>query len=340
VDENIQRVLASMGRGMAATMITAVQQEYPNAPQHVMRDDDDLPIPREVHPAFYGCYDWHSAVEMHWALAALVRAVPDGEFVTEARAVLDRHLSAANLQREADYLAAHPSFERPYGWGWVLDLADELAGWAEEGDGRAAAWSRNLTPLAGVVEAGFVAWLPKPAYPDRCGTHSNSAFALARALPWGFRRARAGHPALRDAIGDAAERWFAADQQYPAQFEPSGADFLSPTLTEIMLMKVLVTPESFDEWYEGFLEEGLPDNLMYPARVTDPTDGQGAHLYGLNLYRAHALLRLSDLAIDELERRVMDLAVMRHVDAAADGLRDQGWMTQHWLAAYAVLALR
>jgi hypothetical protein len=332
--------LVKIAEPWAKSITAAVQQEYPNAPRHVMRHDDDRPVPREIHPAFYGCFDWHSAVEMHWALAALVREVPDGAFVAEARTLLDRHLSASNLSREAEYLADHPSFERPYGWGWLLELAGELADWAEHGDEQAASWADNLRPLADRVEAGFLAWLPKQRYPDRSGVHSNSAFALARCLSYARRRARTGHPALRDAIGHAAERWFAGDERYPAGFEPGGADFLSPTLTEIMLMKSLRTPDAFEQWHARFLPDGLPSNLLHPVRVTDPEDGQGAHLHGLNLYRVHALVRLGDLARDEPERAALEQALARHVEAGALAMRETGWMAEHWLAAYAVLAFR
>jgi hypothetical protein len=340
--------LVKIAEPWAKTITAAVQREYPNALRHVMRNDGDRPTPHEIHPAFYGCFDWHSAVEMHWALAALVRAAPDGDFVSEARAVLDRHLSAANLRREADYLAENPSFERPYGWGWLLQLADELAYWAETGDEQATAWADNIRPLADRVEAGFLAWLPKQAHPDRSGVHSNSAFALARCAPYARRRSRAGNPDLRDAIGDAAKRWFIDDARYPAELEPAGADFISPALAELVLMKTLFAPEPMAEWYEEFFEEGLPSNLLYPVKVTDPQDGQGAHLHGLNLYRVHALRHVLELARagipesadPELHCEVLEMAISRHAQAGAEGMRETGWMSEHWLAAYAVLALR
>lgn len=342
------RPLAVIAARHSTEIMAALQQEYPNAPRHVMHSDEDRPVPREIHPAFYGCFDWHSAVEMHWALAVLVRDVPDGGFVPDARALLDRHLSAVNLQREADYFEANPGFERPYGWGWVLTLADELADWAEAGDEQIAAWSANFRPLADRIEAGLLAWLAKQMYPDRSGVHSNSAFALARALPYGWRRARAGHPALRDAIRDAAERWYGNDEGYNADFEPSGADFLSPTLTEIVLMKMVLAAERFAEWFEKFLEEGLPSNLLHPVRVTDPEDGQGAHLHGLNLYRVHALRHVLELAAagipesldPDLQRSVIEQAILRHTEAGVEALRAEGWMAEHWLAAYGVLAFR
>jgi hypothetical protein len=331
-------VLAVIAQRFAATIVDAVQREYPNAPRHTMRDALDRPTPREVHPAFYGCFDWHSAVEMHWALVALIRDDLSADWVPGARAVLAAHLTEANLQTEAAYFADNPGYERPYGWGWTLQLAAELDDWAESGDPDAVQWSRNLRPLAEVIEAGFVRWLPKSAYPDRTGMHANSAFALSRALPYATGRAHAGQAALHEAIVGAAKRWFAGDQNYCSRFEPGGADFLSPTLTEMVLMSELLTLESFGQWTERFLGEGwIADNLFEPVVVTDGDDGQGAHLHGLNFSRAHAFRHLMRL---DGGSAVFETAATRHVEASADAVSGSNWMQEHWLAAYAVLALR
>lgn len=324
----------------APTIIEAVQREYPNGLRHVMRDDDDRPTPREVHPAFYGCFDWHSAVEMHWALAALVRDLPDGSFVSAARAVLGAHLTRNNLLTEAAYFLDNPSFERPYGWGWALALADELEAWAGEGDADAVDWAANVQPLADVIAAGFLQWLPKPHYPDRTGMHGNSAFALSRALPYARRRIESGDGRLMEAISGAAGRWFGADENYSAAFEPSGSDFLSPALTEAVLMYELLESESFDRWFQGFTGGVIPPQVLHPAEVTDPEDGQGAHLHGLNLYRVHALDRLLPVLPDPEHAAVVREAAMRHVEAGAAALQAEGWMAEHWLAAYGVLAFR
>ena len=326
-------VLAVIATGSGPTIVEALRREYPNGLHHVMHDADDRPTPRAVHPAFYGCFDWHSAVEMHWALAVLLRRLPGLDVAAQARAVLDEHLTAANLQAEAGYLRANPGFERPYGWGWLLTLAAELADWADAGDADAARWSAALAPVAATVEAGFLAWLPVPAYPDRSGMHSNSAFALARALPWARRR----DGALLAAIETAARRWYGDDEGYSAAFEPGGSDFLSPALTEIVLMREVLDPDEFVEWFELFSEEGVPTNLSLPAVVTDDDDGQGAHLHGLNLYRIHALRILRDDA-SGTDLEYIDAAIRRHTAPAAAALTAKGWMSEHWLAAYGVLA--
>ena len=131
-------------------------------------------------------------------------------------------------------------------------------------------------------------WLPNATYPIRSGGHFNGAFGLRLALPWAQRRAAAGHGALLAEILRAAERWFLADRDYPAAWEPSGADFLSPALCEAELMVDIAGPD----WLAGFLP-AFPDTLLQPVTVTDDSDGQLAHLHGLNLSRAWAWRRLA-----------------------------------------------
>ena len=333
--------LADVAAGYAEAVVAAVRREYPNGLHHVLADADDRPTPREVHPAFYGCFDWHSAVEMHWALVRMLRECPWAVPAAEVRAVLDEHLQADALAAEARYLTEHPGWERPYGWGWVLALADELSGWD---DPDAVRWAANLVPLTEVVVAGLAEWLPRLAYPNRGGAHANSAFALTRAHPWAQRRAAAGDTTLLDAISDAAVRWFALDVEYPAAWEPSAGDFLSPALTEAVLLAAIGRPaEAFPQWLSLFLpglEEGAPESLLVPALVTDPEDGQGAHLHGLNLFRAYAFGLLAEhLGEGDPRRAVLRAARERHAAASLPAVVGGGWMVEHWLACYAVLLL-
>lgn len=333
--------LAEVAAGYADAVIAAVRREYPNALRHVVTGADDRPTPREIHPAFYGCYDWHSAVEMHWALVRMLRECPRAVPAGEVRAVLDEHLRADAPVVEARYLAEHPGWERPYGWGWVLALAEELAGWD---DVDAARWGAALAPLTEAVVEGFLGWLPRLTYPHRGGAHANSAFALTRALPLARRRAAAGDPALLDTICDAAVRWFASDVEYPAGWEPSQDDFLSPALAEAELLATIGRPaEAFPQWLSLFLPglaDGVPASLFTPALVADPEDGQGAHLHGLNLYRAHAFGLLAEhLGEGDPRRAMLRTARDLHAAASLPAVVGGGWMTEHWLACYAVLLL-
>lgn len=321
--------LAAVGARYAGTILAAVRQEYPNALRHVMVDAGDTPTPRSVHPAFYGCFDWHSAVEMHWALVRLLRSAPEAVPAGDIQALLDEHLTPEALAVETAYLTERPAFERPYGWGWTLALAAELSSWAE-----AAPWAAAVAPLATRIAELFVDWLPKVTYPTRDGAHMNVAFALARSLPYA-----AGHPPLRAAIDAAARRWFEADRDYPAGWEPGGADFLSGALTEAELMAGVLDRVVFASWFKSFLPV-VPPSLLRPAVVSDPTDGQIAHLRGLNLYRAFAFTRLAAaLPPDDGRRPVLLTAARAHADAALPHVSGSDYMVEHWLAAYAVLYL-
>ena len=330
--------------GYARVALDNITREYPNDLRHLMTGPDDRPRPREAHPAFYGSYDWHSCVEMHWLLVRLLRLAPGHEPQAEIRAALDAHLAPGPIAAEAAYLAdpAHRAFGRPYGWGWALTLVAEVDALACD-DPDAARWSRALAPLADTLAARYLGWLPVADYPIRYGMHTNSAFGLSRALGHARRRASAGDPALLSAITSAAHRWYERDADYPGGWEPSGADFLSPALVEAELMAALLEPSVFAGWLRRFLPglaEGEPAALYTPARVADPTDGQIAHLHGLNLSRAWCWRRLAG-ALPDGDPRVPAMAesARRHADAALDAATGGDYMVEHWLAAYAVLLL-
>ena len=287
--------------------------------------------PRELHPAFWGSLDWHSCVEMHWILVRLLRLYPKIRVATEMRAALDADLTAEKLAVEARYVAEHRGFERPYGWGWALMLAHELALW-NDADG--ARWLANIAPLSDAIITRFLEWLPKATYPLRIGLHGNSAFGLTLALP--FARTRDD---LRAAFREAALRWFANDVDYPASWEPSGADFLSPALTEADLMRALLEPEMFGRWFSRFLP-ALPTALTEPAVISDPTDGQTAHLHGLNLSRAFAMRRIAAaLPASDPRRGALETSAARHVDASLGAAVGSDYMVEHWLPAFALLYL-
>jgi hypothetical protein len=334
--------LTEVASAYAETIVAAVQREYPNALRHVMTGPDDAPTPRQAHPAFYGCYDWHSAVEMHWALVRLLRTVPSALDEAAVRAVLDRHLTEGAGRAEADYLRAHPGWERPYGWGWALMLLAELDDWAaEEPDARR--WAAAMRPVGQVVAEGLIRWLPKLRHPERVGMHSNTAFALARALPWARRQADAGEAELFDEIVLTVERLYARDIDYPAGWEPGGADFLSGALAEAELVAAVTPAASFREWLHRFLPDladEQPPSLFTPVRVADAADGQLAHLHGLNLHRAYGFDRLAGLLpSDDARLPVLRATRDRHAAASLPVITGSDWMVEHWLAAYAVLLL-
>ncbi len=340
---DLHKVLRAHAGDYAGVALSNIVREFPSDVRHLMREPGDVPLrPKKRTPAFYGSFDWHSCVEMHWLLVRLLRVVGDVVPQDDIRRGLDEHFTPAALEAEARFIA-HPdnrNRERPYGWGWALLLAHELAEWDDSDSSR---WAANFSPLADAVTRNFLDWLPKATYPVRHGVHPNSAFGLSLALPYAGGRADAGSPELLDAITAAAHRWYDEDTDYPAGWEPSGSDFLSPALVEAELMARLLPSGEFLRWLDAFLPgiaEGEPSALFTPAVVSDSSDGQIAHLHGLNASRAWCWRRLAEELPDDDPRTGAALSSMwRHADAALPHVTGDDYMVEHWLAAYAVLLL-
>lgn len=323
----------------ARLALRGLQREYPNKPGDVLSSAADIKGPRALHPAFYGCFDWHSSVHGHWMLVRLLKMFPDVPEKQQIRAVLGEHLTAKNLQAEADYftLPHRQSFERMYGWAWLLKLAEELHGW-DEPQGRE--WSKNLRPLTDTIVARYLAFLPKQTYPIRTGVHPNTAFGLSFALDY----ARAvKHPKLRELVEERSRTYFGNDGQIPARWEPDGADFFSPSLLEADLMRRVLPAEHFTGWLKRFLPElaqGRPKSLLEPAHVSDRTDPQIVHLDGLNLSRAWCMRSLAAaLPRDDPTRTVLAASARRHADAALQHVASGDYVGEHWLATFAVYML-
>lgn len=323
----------------ARLALKAIAKEYPNKPEHIMTGPGDVKVPRELHPAFYGSFDWHSSVHGHWMLVRLVHRFPDLPEAKAVRATLNRHLNAANLKAEADYFARaeSKSFERPYGWAWLLKLAEELHGW-DDPDGKA--WAKNLQPLADVIAGRYIEFFPKQTYPIRTGVHPNTAFGLAFAHDY----ARAtGDAKLRALIEERARTYFGKDADVPAAWEPGGADFFSPSLMEADLMRRVLPAAEFHTWFQAFLPgaaKGEPKALFVPATVTDRTDLQLVHLDGLNLSRAWAMHGVARaLPADDPARKALLDSAARHMEAGLKHVSSGDYAGEHWLASFAVYLL-
>lgn len=330
--------VALAGR-FAAIALENVVREYPHRPDHVMLGDADVATPRMLHPTFYGSYDWHSCVHMHWLLARARRLFPALPERAEIAATFDAHFAEDAISAECAYLSRPhaKAFERTYGWAWLLELAREL----QQGDGAdARRWSGALAPLARAFAARYVDYLPRAPYPIRYGTHPNSAFGLAFAID--YARA-AGDAVLEDACVSRALAWFAADRDAPAAWEPSGADFLSPALMEADLMRRVLPHGRYGAWLDAFLP-GLaraePAALFAPAEVADRGDTQIVHLDGLNLSRAWCMRGIARaLPPGDARADVLREAADHHVAAGLAGLDSADYMGSHWLASFALLAL-
>lgn len=320
-----------------------VRREYPNHTGHLVAGPTEDVRPRALHPAFYGSYDWHSCVHQHWLLVRLLQRFPGLPEEAEVRRVLGEHLTPEALEREADYLRrpAASTWERPYGWAWALSLAAACRDGGRTGDSAdpdLPACAAALEPLTAAVTDRFLNWLPRATYPVRHGVHSNSAFGVLLALT----SSRRPDDELARACADAALRWFGDDRDYPAGWEPSGEDFLSPALTEAALMLRVLGAGDFGGWLDRFLPglpAGEPVALLTPARVSDRSDPRIVHLDGLNLSRAWCWsLVAGGLPPDDPRAAVAATAWERHLAASLAHVESGDYGGEHWLATFAVLA--
>lgn len=323
----------------AALAMKCIQKEFPNKLDHVNNDKDDVRSPRAMHGAFYGCFDWHSTVHGHWMLVHLLRLFPNMPEARKIREALDENLSAKNIASEVAYLRqpSRASFERTYGWAWLLKLAEELHGWNDE-DGKR--WSANLQPLADAFVEKYLAFLPKQNYPIRTGVHPNTAFGLAFALDY----ARAvSNTKLEALIIERSRTYFGRDVNYPAGWEPGGEDFFSPALMEADLMRRVMPKTEFAAWFRRFLP-GLPRNqpkaLLQAAIVTDRTDPKLVHLDGLNLSRAWCMRSVAiALPQNDPARRILARSAAAHAESALPHVTSGNYEGEHWLASFAVFML-
>jgi hypothetical protein len=326
--------LASKFAGLA---LEHLRREYPNKLDHVIRGSADLRPPHELHPVFYGSFDWHSNVHAYWMLATLVRHAPDVPECRRIREVFDVQLTAQNIAAELAYVnqPGRETFERPYGWAWLLMLAAELERNAGT-DGRR--WAAALRPLALAFVVRFKEFLPKATYPVRAGTHFNTAFALA--LAFEYAEAAADHDFL-SLIREKAVGWYGADVDCQA-WEPGGDDFLSPALVEAECMRRILSLGEWTAWMGRFLPRIAkrdPPTLFHPVVVSDRRDGKIAHLDGLNLSRAWCWRGIaSSWRVDDPRRAIALDCAEQHLSASLPYVAGE-YAGEHWLATYALLAM-
>jgi len=329
------RLTSELASRFAAIALGHVTREYPNHILHGLEGPDDAKTPSELHPVFYGSYDWHSCVHGYWMLARLLRLHPE---IPEAQAIRDLFSTMLVPDRIAGECAYFDrpmarGYERPYGWGWLLKLAAELHGHEDP------AWAEALSPLTERIVQRFRDFLPLAIYPVRTGTHYNTAFALRLAADYAET---VGDDSLFELLRATALRWYGTDTACPAWGEPSGDDFLSPALIEAECMCRLLPAADFANWFDSFLPDiaiKQPRTLFAPAFVSDRSDGKIAHLDGLSLSRAWCWASLAGTLPDTDPRRpVMIEAAHGHLKAGIAHVAGD-YMGEHWLASFAVLAL-
>jgi hypothetical protein len=322
----------------AKLALSHIAREYPNLLYHVLNGPDGIRSPRELHPIFFGSMDWHSCVHGYWLLATVLRLYPESPESAEIRHLFEGQFTADKVRIELNYLdePLRTIFERPYGWAWLLMLSAELSRHATR-EGRR--WHQVLAPLADEFVKRFVAFLPKATYPTRVGTHYNSAFALTLALEYSDAAADAS---LRKLIASKAIAWFGGDRDCQA-WEPGGDDFLSSALMEAECMRRILRPNEFQTWMDSFLPsvaKRQPATLFEPATVSDRSDGKIAHLDGLNLSRAWCWRSLALAWPAKDPRRAIALdAANAHLAASIPHVTGD-YMGEHWLATFALLALK
>jgi hypothetical protein len=313
----------------ARLALDCVHQEYPNKIAHALNSDADVKPPRELTPAFYGCYDWHSSVHGHWLLVRLARLFPAAPFAPEARRAVAQSLTPDHIAKEVQYLTAkgRNTFERPYGLAWLLQLAAELKEWD---DPEAHQWSATLRPLEQVATGVLSAWLPKLDHPIRTGEHNNTAFSMGLMLDY----ARiTGHADFGGLVEARVRDYYLKDKNCPLAYEPSGEDFLSPCLTEADAVRRILPPDEFTSWFHTF----LPRVELEPTRVADVTDGKLYHLAGLNLSRAWMLEGiLSKLPAADPQRKHLEVLAASMQQAGLESIRSEHYEGGHWLGSFAV----
>jgi hypothetical protein len=333
----MQQDLRLLASPFARIALANIRQEYPNKLDHVLNGPHEVLPPRMLHPLFYGSFDWHSCVHMHWLLVRLLRLVPDLPEQAAIVALLDAQFTTENIAAECAYLRqpARQSFERTYGWAWLLKLQRELIALADSHP-NAARWRDTLQPLADMFVERYLQFLPIADFPIRAGTHANSAFGLLFALEYAEC---ARHPALRRMMAGKARAWYGHDCRYPAGYEPGGDDFLSGGMLEAVLMRRCLDDCAYADWWEAFCP--APQGLrvwLTPVAVSDRSDPKLSHLDGLNLSRAWCWKMLLDdmpVALREPVRTAIDA----HLATALPHTVAGEYVGTHWLASFALLAL-
>lgn len=320
----------------AALALKNIQQEYPNKPSNVVVDEASVRTPRQMHPAFYGCFDWHSSVHGHWMLVRLLKDYPDHPVGSEIRARLAENLSAENLAGELAYFEEdqHKTFERTYGWAWYFRLVAELHDWE---DPQGQQWRKNLRGLEALLVQRTRDYLPKLSFPIRTGIHPDTGFALGQILDYA---AVVGDSSLAELVRRRARDYYQGDRDYPTRYEPSGQDFFSSCLNEADLMRRVLDAAEFSKWLDQFLPglaQGDGGNLLDPVAVSDVTDGYIVHLAGLDLSRAWCMQGIaSALPAEDPRGQLLRKAAKAHASKGFEYVFSGHYEGEHWLATFAV----
>ncbi len=337
--KNEQLTLTAAGASFLAQLpLHCIHTEYPNKTGHTQETEKDARLsPKELHPSFYGCLDWHSSVHGHWMLVRLLKTFKNLPEEAEIRKILAESFVAEKLKTEADYFTKYPlarTFERTYGWAWLLKLDEELSTWD---DPQAREWHQNLRPLTQQMVSLWTAFLPKQTYPNRTGVHPNTAFGLVFALDYARTVKNRDFEAQ---IIQKAKDFYLNNTNAPAFQEPDGSDFLSPSLEVADLMRRILPSATFVTWLNGFLPDAGLQNVMKMPVVSDRSDMQIVHLDGLSLSRAWCMKGIAEaLPKTDLRRTLLLKSAQNFINTTLPQITKGGYGGEHWLASFAVYAL-
>lgn len=323
---------------LAQLPLKSINQEYPNKPGHVYNNPGEVSLsPSQLHPVFYGSFDWHSSVHGHWMLVRVLRLFPDSKNTDEIVQMLDNSFQLEKMKVEAEYFTKYANariFERTYGWAWLLKLDNELMEWNHP---KAREWHDALQPLTNVIVDLWKAYLPKQTYPDRTGVHPNSAFALNFALEWARTKKDKD---FENALVEKALNFYGKEQNTPAYLEPNGADFFSPSLQIASLMSKILPQKEFAKWHNKFLSKNSFENLCDIPVVSDLSDYQTVHLVGLSFSRAWCMKEIAN-ALPEKNKNIDKLKTTAKIliNNGLPLLFDGNYGGDHWLASFALMAL-
>ena len=319
---------------LASLPLKCMNTEYPNKTGQVLSDSTDLGSPRQLHPAFYGCFDWHSSVHGHWSLVKLAKDFPELENRDSIIERLQMNISKSNISKEIEYFKREQeySFERMYGWAWLLKLQSELDEWQFD---KGIEMAENLRPLSELIVSRYIEFLPKLDHPIRVGTHGNSAFGMIFAYDYAKK---SENSELKKVIEETSRRLYLKDKNAPIEWEPDGFDFFSPVLEEIDLMHRILPRDEFSYWIDDFMPQLKSSRFqMKPVSVSDRTDGHLVHLDGLNFSRAWVFYRLAKEMPNEYGHLKMLGDV--HLAASLPLITDGSYEGEHWLSSFALYAL-
>ncbi len=329
---------AEMAVKLTELPLHCINQEYPNKTGHSFESADDICFsPKDLHPSFYGCFDWHSSVHGHWMLLRVLRIFPDLSNKSEISRILDNSFQPENLQKEANYFSKYKlgkNFERTYGWAWLLKLDEELQNSKLP---EAKEWHKNMKPLTDTIVKKWKAYLPKQTYPNRTGVHPNSAFALGFAIDWARRT---NDTEFEKSLIDKALYFYANDTNTPAYLEPDGSDFFSPSLQIADLMSRIYETREFEEWFESFISDKGLENISKIPVVSDLSDYQTVHLVGLSFSRAWCMRNIANkLSENNPRKKSLMQTGVKLINNALPLLFEGNYGGEHWLASFALYAM-